>query len=125
FGGLERLRHSTPTVPLNLIRIFLRCPVDRSDLAFQSLLRIGDARDTERNYPRHSDASDSHHTSPSASRHAKKRYGVFGRVAYSAVARLNSIGTSFFCNTHNSHYRCRRLAIWYSSQLILLRNADI
>src|SRR5262249_50223940 len=60
FDGLERLRHSTPTVPLNLIRIFLRCPVDRSDLAFQSLLRIGDARDTERNYPRHSDASDSH-----------------------------------------------------------------
>jgi hypothetical protein len=32
--------------------------------SFQSLPRIGGARDTERNYHRHSDASNSHRTSP-------------------------------------------------------------
>ena len=53
--------------------------------------------------------------------------GVFARVvprAYSVVARLNSIGTSAVCNTHNSRYRCRQSATWHNSQGIVRRNAD-
>jgi hypothetical protein len=60
-------------------------------------------------------------------RRRAKHYGVFGRVvprAYSVVARLSSIGTSFVYNTHNSHCRCRQSAVWYNSQRTLLRNAD-
>jgi 3-deoxy-D-manno-octulosonic-acid transferase len=45
---------------------------------------------------------------------ARSVMGVFALVvqrAYSAVARLNSIGTSSVCNTHNIRYRCRQSAI--------------
>src|SRR5262249_5142271 len=51
---------------------------DRNDFAFQRLLLSkGSARDTERNYHRHRDASESHRASPIGLTRRQPRYVVF------------------------------------------------